>query len=114
MQQQQWREGDTMDNLKVTPDFLTQLAQKQTNAAEEISTATAQTEGLANKVVSTHGVVCSGSHTPIKTAETQRQRAITELAIVSQQTAERLLEGLEDYTTSDGKSSDVMDKQVRP
>jgi len=103
-----------MDNLKVTPDFLRQLAQKQTNAADTISTATAQTEGLANKVVSTHGVVCQGSHTPIKTAEAQRQRAITELATVSQQTAERLLEGLDEYKKADGESSDVMDKQVRP
>jgi len=103
-----------MDNLKVTPDFLRELAQKQTNAADTISTATAQTEGLANKVVTTHGVVCSGSHTPIKTAETQRQRAITELATVSQQTAERLLEGLDDYTATDDQSSTVIDKQVRP
>ena len=103
-----------MDNLKVTPDFLRQLAQKQTNAADTISTATAQTEGLANKVVSTHGVVCQGSHTPIKTAEAQRQRAITELATVSQQTAERLLEGLDEYEKADGESKNVMDKQVRP
>jgi hypothetical protein len=103
-----------MENLKVTPDFLRQLAQKQTNAADTISTATAQTEGLANKVVSTHGVVCWGSHTPIKTAEAQRQRAITELATVSQQTAERLLEGLDDYKKADDESKNVMDKQVRP
>ena len=103
-----------MDNLKVTPDFLRDRAQKQTNAADTISTATAQTEGLAKKVKSTHGLVCSGSHTPIEKAETQRQRAITELATVSQQTAERLLEGLDDYTATDDQSSTVIDKQVRP
>jgi len=114
MQQHQWREGDTMQNLKVTPDFLRQLAQKQTNAADTISTATAQTEGLAKKVKSTHGVVCQGSHTPIETAETQRQRAITELATVSQQTAQRLLESLDEYKKADGESKNVMDKQVRP
>ena len=103
-----------MDNLKVTPDFLRDRAQKQTNAADTISTATAQTEGLAKKVKSTHGVVCSGSHKPIEKAETQRQRAITELATVSQQTAQRLLESLDEYEKSDGESKNVMDKQVRP
>ena len=65
-----------MDNLKVTPDFLRQLAQKQTNAADTISTATAQTEGLAKKVKSTHGVVCKARIHPSR----QPKRSANELS----------------------------------
>jgi hypothetical protein len=103
-----------VENLEVTPDFLRQLAQKQDSAAATISEATAAAAGLAGKVKLSHGVVCAGAWPGITSAESERQRAITALAQVSRQLAQRLLIGLDDYMTTEDKSGAVMDKQVQP
>jgi len=104
-------------SIDVTPERLKELAGKQEQAADKISGAAAATDKLAGfggRVEVSHGAVCAGSWPGLENAVEARTKAVGQLEAVSQQLAERLLIGLEDYETSDGESGDVMDKQVRP
>ena len=106
-----------MESIDVTPERLMALADMQEQAADKISGTAAATDklaGLGGTVEVSHGAVCAGSWPGLKLAVAGRKSAVDQLASVSRQLAQRLLIGLEDYTTSDGESGDVMDKQVRP
>ena len=106
-----------MESIDVTPDFLRGLADMQEQAADKISgtaVATDKLAGFGGRVEVSHGAVCAGSWPGLKLAVAGRKSAVDQLASVSRQLAQRLLIGLEHYTTSDGESGDVMDKQIRP
>jgi hypothetical protein len=106
-----------MESIDVTPERLMALADMQEQAADKISGTAAATDklaGLGGTVEVSHGAVCAGSWPGLKHAVEARESAVGQLASVSQQLAQRLLIGLEDYETSDGESGDVMDKQVLP
>jgi len=103
-----------VESIEVASDFLRRLADLQVQTADEISGAAAPVDRLIFWVELSHGTACAGSWPGLKNAVAQRTAAVGALAQVSRQLAERLLLGLDEYTTTDDTSGAVMGQQVRP
>ena len=101
-----------MDDLKVTPEYLEQLAQCQDRAQEEAADTRETTARIRREVKTTHGVISTPSNEQIDNAEEKRKRAVDSVANASARLAASLRALKEEYLCVDADSSHLIDRQL--
>ena len=103
-----------MTDLKVIPGKLRELSGKQSEAAAHYPAASSATAGVAAKVPSTHGTICSATASAVSTAMTARTTACTNLQTMVTQTAEDLMTAAGQYERADAQGGENINHTPMP
>jgi hypothetical protein len=104
-----------MENLSVSIDHLSNLAERQKNAAGMIKTggeSGTNPEGFNSKLRSSHGAVCAPAFSPAGAAETARAAATAALVNVSEQLADRVVLAASDYQNTNSAEAGKLNKEM--
>lgn len=100
-------------DLSVTPEYLSQLAEKQDRAADQIGFAAKATNGIGKKVSVSHGVVCTATNEAVVDAEAARRAAARAMREGSTGLAEKLRNAATTYKGADLDAASNLDSQIR-
>ncbi len=102
------------DNLYVQSEYLEKLAVEQEEAAAEIESAKAETDGLAYKLIWDHGLA-SGSLW-MEMFNTERERAVScdNMTKMCTDLAARLRNSVTAYRSTDEQTGENLDQQMLP
>ena len=90
-----------MENLRVTPEYLNELAAKQEEASAGFATADSKAAGLADAVAETHGSICGASTEALRAAETALHDLAEAMKSCAEALAERVREAAKEYHSTD-------------
>ncbi|CDO89669.1 hypothetical protein AWC29_23055 [Mycobacterium triplex] len=102
------------NKFEVKTAYLEQLALEQEEAAVEIDSAMATTDGLAYKLVWDHGLISAAFWGVMFNTESEREAACTNMASVCADLAGKLRASATAYTSTDTQTSDNLDQQMLP
>ncbi|ULP40946.1 type VII secretion target [Mycobacterium lentiflavum] len=102
------------NSLQVTSAYLEQLAVEQEEAAAEINSAMAETDGLAYKLIWDHGFISAVFWGAMFITEKEREAACTNMVAVSNEMAANLRAARTAYTGTDTQSSEDLSQQMMP
>src|SRR5262245_32221981 len=101
-----------MEDLSITPSYLTDLAKQQDRAAGEIGSATKAVEGTAEQLWYDHGDVCGQTVSAMKALERERRNTGDTMTNVSEALAANLRQAAADYGATDEEAGAVIDQQM--
>lgn len=99
--------------LRVTSQYLRELADKQDLAAGQIGSAGKAARGIGTKLWVTHGVVCGATNEAVTHAEAARRAAAHAMRGVSTDLAAKLRDAARHYDGTDVEAATNLDDQVR-
>lgn len=102
-----------MADVEITTEHLSQLADKQDQAAAGSGAAAVAAANMKTKVWVSHGVASGPSNDAFTRAERARRHAGNTLQKASAALAEKLRAAAEAYVSTDQQTSDNINKQLR-
>lgn len=98
----------------VEPGHLLELANKQSDVAADIVTATALVSDEAGAITRTHGPVCMSTSSAAAAAATARANACAAMQVMSESFAANLESAAAKYSQTDQQSGRKIDGKMRP
>ncbi|WKG04389.1 type VII secretion target [Mycolicibacterium sp. HK-90] len=102
------------DEVKVTTEHLNARADIQREAAGIFSAADAVTDGATLAVGRTHGLACAVAIAALNAAQSSRTAATQAMNKLSNDLADKLVQGAADYRRTDQQGGSNLDGQMHP
>ena len=99
--------------LKVSTEYVNTLSAKHEDIAGQISDASSATDGQAQWMWVSHGLVCAESNSAMQSVESARQGACSAMESMSDSLSERLTSAADMYDEYDEAMGRLLDRQMR-
>ncbi|MBY0441264.1 MAG: ESX-1 secretion-associated protein [Mycobacteriaceae bacterium] len=101
-----------MADLRTNPDYIKTLAPHQTQAAAAFGSAAGAISGLAERVSTTHGVVCGVSQSALQNLEEAHNNLAKAMQEFSNQLATWLSKASDAYARTDNLAAENLHRQI--
>ena len=101
-----------MASVRTNPDYIKTLAPYQDQAAAAFGSAASTVSGVAERVSSTHGVVCDVSKSALHNLEEAHNNLARAMQGFSTQLADWLRSAADAYQSTDELAADNLNRQV--